>query len=129
MKKTNIILGIILFIAPSLLYKQKLRELYVQENGKIVKMKIIEKPSSCLGTKVKWFMKVEYQGKIFPKQIGGNYCENHSIGDLVEIRYLEDSNIILIPSESVWGDIYAGIGLSLIGLLSIIYYGFIKKNL
>jgi hypothetical protein len=128
MRKINIIIGIILFIAPLLLHKQKLRELEVEKNGKLVKMRIIEKPGSCLGTKVKWSMKVEYQGNIFPKQIGGNYCEEHSIGDMVEIRYLEGSDIILLPNESVWADIYSGIAISLIGLFAVIYYGFIKKN-
>jgi hypothetical protein len=127
MKKTNIILGIIIFISPWFLYKEKLRELRVEEQGKIVKMKIVKKPVSCLGTKVKWHMKVEYEGQTFDKQIAGDYCENHNIGDIVEIKYLENSNIILLPFESVWQDIYAGIALSLAGLIAIIYYGFIKK--
>ena len=73
-------------------------------------------------------MKVEYEGQIFDKQIAGNYCESHNIGDIVDIKYLENSNIILLPSESVCQDIYAGIAISLTGLIAIIYYGFIKKS-
>jgi hypothetical protein len=128
MKKINVILGIILFIAPLLLVKQGLRELEVEKNGKLVKMKIIEKPSSCLGTKVKWFMKVEYHNIIYPIQISGNYCEEHSIGDMVEIRYLEGSDIILLPSFSSKWQLFSTFSLSLIGLFAVIYYGFIKKN-
>ena len=127
MKKINIILGIIIFIAPWFLYKAKLRELKVEQQGKIVQMKIIEKPGSCLGTKVKWSMKVEYQGQIYFTQIGGQYCEEHNIGDIVPIKYLEGSDIIFLPNHSVWQDMYAGIALSLTGLIAIIYYGFIKK--
>lgn len=100
MKKINIILGVILFIAPLLLIKQGLREFEVERQGKLVLMKIIEKPNSCLGTKVKWFMKVEYNSVIYPIQIGGNYCEEYSIGDMVEIRYLEGSDTVLLPSFS-----------------------------
>lgn len=128
MRKTNILLGVIIFIAPWFLYSAKLRELKVEEQGKIVKMKIVEKPSSCLGTKVKWFMKVEYQGVIYPKQIDGNYCEKYNIGDLVEIRYLDGSGIILLANESVWQDIYAGLVFSFFGFLIIIFYIFIKKS-
>ena len=127
MRKVNIIFGIIIFIAPWFFYKAKFRELNTQREGKVVKMKIIDKPESCLGTKVKWFMKVEYNGKIFSKQISGSYCEKHQIGNWVEIIYLEGSNIILLPTESVWKDIFAGLGISIFGLIVIIYYGIIKK--
>ena len=128
MKKINVILGIILFIAPLLLIKQGLKELEVERQGNLVLMKIIEKPSSCLGTKVKWFMKVEYKNIVYPIQISGNYCEEHSIGDMVEIRYLEGSDIILLPSFSSKWQFFSTFSLSLIGLLAVIYYGFIKKN-
>lgn len=128
MKKTNIILGVILFIAPLLLIKQGFGELEVERQGELVLMKIVEKPGSCLGTKVKWFMKVEYRDIIYPIQISGDYCEEHKVGDLVEIRYLEGSDIILLPSFSSKWQFFSTFFLSLIGLLSIIYYGFIKKN-
>lgn len=128
MKKTNIILGLIILIAPWLLFEQKMRELNVEEQGQIVKMKIIDIPGSCLGTKAKWSMKIEYRGVIYSKKIPGNYCEEHRIGDWVDIKYLEGTDILLLPTDSVWGDIYAGIAMSLFGLFSILYYLFIKKD-
>ncbi|MFC3813319.1 hypothetical protein [Lacihabitans lacunae] len=91
MKKTNIILGIIIFIAPLFFLDSVYKEIEVYEKGELVKMKIIEKPGSCLGTKVKWHMKVEYKG---------NFCENHYIGDIVDIKYIEGSNIILLPYKN-----------------------------
>lgn len=96
MKKINVILGIIVFIAPWFLYKAKLRELRVEKQGVVVYMKIIQKPSSCLGTKVKWSMRGEYKEKIYFTQIGGQYCEEHKIEDIVPIKYLEGSDIIFI---------------------------------
>ncbi|MDI9862505.1 hypothetical protein [Flectobacillus roseus] len=128
MKRTNIVLGIIIFIAPLFFLNSVHKEIEVYEKGEIVKMKIIEKPSSCLGTKVKWHMKVEYQGKVFDTQIGGNYCESHRIGDIVDIKYLEGSNIILLPHENSYDQLIATIALSLVGLSAVIYYGFIKKK-
>lgn len=71
MRRVNIIAGIIIFIFPLFFIKSVFRQIEVYEKGKIVKMKIVEKPASCLGTKVKWFMKVEYKGNIYSTQIWG----------------------------------------------------------
>lgn len=76
-----------------------INNLKVQRYGSIVNMKIVEKPGSCLGTKAKWFMKVEYEGKVFPKQISGNYCENHSIGEVIQLVYLPGNTSVLFPGE------------------------------
>jgi hypothetical protein len=127
MRKTNIIIGIIFFIAPWLLYKEKMKELSVEEKGRIVKMRIIEIPISWFGGTTRQFMDVEYEGVIYSKRIGRNYCVEHKVGDLVDIKYLENIDFVLLPTQSVWGDIYAGIGMSLFGLVCIIYYGFIIK--
>ena len=121
MKIAIIIIGLIFFIGPLFLLPHSLREMEVEKKGKLVTMKIVEIPSSCLGTKVKWFMKVEYLGKMRPIQIIGNYCEIHSIGDLVEIRYLEGSEIILLPNYSSNRELISTLVLIIFGLITMIY--------
>lgn len=129
MKRSSyILIGLCFLIIPLFIIKSKIsQDLQVERKGKLVEMRIVDKPGSCLGTKVKWFMKVKYQGIVYSKQIGGAYCEAHNIGDMVQIRYLPGRDVVLLPKESVMLNIYAGILLSLVGLYSIIY-GIRKKS-
>jgi hypothetical protein len=129
LNKTEIVLSIIIMFFPLLLLKTKFQDLNIDKTGIIVPMKIVQKPYSCLGTKAKWFMKVEYQGKVYIKQIGGQFCEEHNLGDIVEMKYLENSTTVLFHHESVMSEIYAIFLLSFIGLSSLIYYSLIKKSL
>ncbi len=90
------------------------------KEGRLVKMEIVGKPSSCLGTKVKWMMKLKFNNKVYTKQISGAYCEEHQLGELVEVRYLEGVGLVLFPKEGVTMEIISStiMGLFGIGLLS-----------
>lgn len=127
MRKFYLIAGFIFFIGPLFLAKRGFEELEVQQKGELVKMKIVSKPISCLGTKVKWFMDVEYKGVVRPIQIGGNYCEEHKAGDYVDIRYLEGSEIILLPTRNSKSQLISTLLLSLFGLFVFVYYGIMNK--
>jgi hypothetical protein len=127
MRKLALIAGFIFFIGPLLSINHKLKELEVEQKGELVKMKIISKPISCLGTKAKWFMDVEYKGVIRPIQIGGNYCEKHKAGDYVDIRYIEGGDIILLPNYSTKTQFISIVVLSLFGLFVFVYYGIMNK--
>jgi len=100
----------------------------VKRYGSLVNMKIIHKPGSCLGTKVKWFMKVEYNGKVFSKQITGYYCENHTIGQVIQLVYLPGNNSVLFPGEPNMPDVISFIFLLFFGLL-ISVYGLFKSKI
>jgi len=123
MKRSSyILIGLCFLIIPLFITESKIsQDLQVERKGKLVEMRIVDKPGSCLGTKVKWFMKVEYQGIVYSKQIGGAYCEAHNIGDMVQIKYLQGQQRVLLPDESMMGEIYTGFLLSIFGLLLIIY--------
>jgi len=127
MRKFAIIAGLIFFIGPLLSINYKLKELKVEQKGELVKMRIVEKPISCLGTKAKWFMKVEYKGVVRSIQISGNYCEEHEAGDYVDIRYLEGGDIILLPSYSTKTQFISIAALSFFGLFVLVYYGVMNK--
>lgn len=89
------IIGAIFFI------KNDIANLDVLNSGKLVMMEIIDKPGSCIGTRAKWGMKVKYQDKVFSKQISSSFCEAHTIGDMIEVRYLEGEDRIVLPEENM----------------------------
>ena len=101
MKISSILLGIIITALSIYFINDDISSLRLINEGSIVNMEIIEKPKSCLGTRVKWFMKVKYQDKVFSKQISSIFCEEHNVGDIVQIRYLEGEEKILLLSEGL----------------------------
>jgi hypothetical protein len=61
----------------------------------------IENLPSCFGSiKKKRYMKLSYNGQYFSKQIDQNYCSDHFVGEMVDMKYLEGSNILLFPYEN-----------------------------
>jgi len=110
------IVSLIVFIAPLFLLKQVNKEWNVERNGEIVQVRIVEIPGSCLGTKVKWFMKFEYEGIIYPIQIAGNFCESHHIGDLVPLKTIRGSDIFLFPNYRAFSEFVSIGAMSIFGL-------------
>lgn len=96
-------------------------QLQIQNEGSIVKMKIIELPGVCSGTKAKYFMKVFYEGATYSKQISANFCETHRIGKNIEMKYLKGKDQILFPEEDVIGNLIAATAICLLGIFIIIY--------
>lgn len=122
MKLSYILLGIVIIGLSIAFIQDDFINLKVRNNGKIVDMEIIEKPRSCLGTKVKWFMKVRYQDKILAKQIPSIFCEEHRVGDIIQVRYLEGEDRILLPEEGVGLEFIASGVFILVGLY-VVYIG------
>lgn len=126
MKISNVLLGIVIIGLSIAFIQDDFINLKIKNEGKIVSMEIIEKPKSCLGTKVKWFMKVKYQNKILLKQIPSIFCEKHAVGDIIDVRYLEGEDRILLPEEGVTLSFIASGTFILVGLY-LIYHGMVKK--
>lgn len=98
------------------------RKFQVEKWGTIVEMTIEELPEICIGTKVKHYTKISYHGHIFIKQVGTNFCNEHKVGDVIQIRFKEGSNIILFPRESTITVFYMFGAFGLIGLGLIVHY-------
>lgn len=108
--------GIVLFIGGVILIFKNLDSLNVERNGKVVKMRIEQLPKSCIGSKVRYFVTYSYEGEIYDKATRGDFCERHSIGELIDMKYLEGSQVILTPNESVMMNLLSFGALGLLGI-------------
>lgn len=72
-------------------------------------------PSKCIGT-VPYFITFNYNGVLYDRQIRGNFCEVHKIGDEIEVKTLPGSSIILWPDDNGVVNFVCLIGLGLFGL-------------
>lgn len=127
MKLSNILLGLVVICISIAFIQDDFINLKIKNNGKIVSMEIIDKPRSCLGTKANWFMKVKYHNKILTKKIPGTFCEEHAVGDIIDVRYLEGEDRILLPDEGVRLG-FIGSGFFIIVGLYVLYHGLVNKS-
>jgi hypothetical protein len=93
----------------------------VEKKGILVEMRIIDKPQVCVGTQAKYNMKVQYNGRVFIKQIASSVCESYHIGDLIKMKYLEGDDQILYPQENVSLDFIAALIIALLAGILVIY--------
>jgi hypothetical protein len=114
--KSLFIAGVIFFIGNIILIFANLYKLDIDKYGKIVKMQIVKMPSSCMGTRVRYFVDYSYNGKIYSKATRGSFCEEHYVGELIDMKFLEGYDTILRPNESALKDLISGIILALFGL-------------
>lgn len=89
----------------------------IDQNGTIVKMEIIKLPISCSGTKINHYATLLYEGQSFVKRIPAGYCDNHRLGEMIEMKYLEGATNILFPNESLWLEFISSILIGLFGLV------------
>lgn len=94
----------------------------IAKNGKIVQMKITEIPGNVTSTKVKYHMTLSYKGKTFDKQIGVLTANRHSVGEMINMRYLEGNDKILFPQETGMLQFASGIFIALLGVFAIIFF-------
>jgi hypothetical protein len=110
-------IGMVFFIGSMILLYANYDTLDVERNGKIVKMKIERLPSSCIGAKVRYFVKYSYNNKLYDKATRGDFCKKHFIGELIDMKYLEGSKTILRPNESSFMNLISFGVLGLLGLV------------
>ncbi len=126
MKGSYMLIGLIIFLGPILFIRNDLVNLKIQTEGRSVLMEIVDKPNFCVGTRAKWMMKVKYGDLIFSKQISSSYCESHSIGDAVEVKYLEGYDEIVLPDENITFKFISSAVLMIFGIY-VIYLSFKSK--
>jgi hypothetical protein len=110
----------IFFVGSIILIVSNFGQLKIENEGEIVLMKIERLPASCLGTKVSHFVTLSYKGVSFQKKIGGSFCDEHHVGELIKMRYLEGADLTLFPNESVVSNLIAFALIGVIGLIILI---------
>lgn len=114
--------GLFFCIGGVVLFLSKIKTNELAKKGEIVKMVIVKLPIPCTGTKIQHFATFSYNRKMYVKAIGSVFCENHNIGDSVEMKILEGSPIILFPNESLSPDLISCVLLTIFGLLLCLVY-------
>jgi len=114
------ILGLVVFVGAVALIFKKYDDLNVERKGEVVKMRIESLPKSCVGARVRYFVIYSYNGQMFEKATRGDFCERHHVGELIDMKFLKNSETILRPDESVVMNIvsfgilaFLGIGISI----------------
>jgi hypothetical protein len=110
------------------LFIAKSRYLKVEQDGDIVQMQIEKKPVNCIGTKTSHYATFTYQGERYIKRISAVFCNEHNVGDLVEMKVLEGSSVILFPEESIEQELWLIGGLGLFSVLLLVMAGFSKRK-
>lgn len=114
--KFLIFFGFLFFIGSIFLLKDSIDIFNVGNKGQIVKMQIVKLPVSCIGSKVPYYVNFNYNGEIYNKQVRGNFCEKHHIGEMMDIKMLEGSSNILFPNQSGLFDLFSCCALGILGL-------------
>lgn len=109
--------GIILFIVTLFSFNTTYEKFRIGKNGHIVKMLLETLPQSCIGSKVPYFITLSYKGKTYERKTRGDFCDKHHIGELIDIKMLEDSKYIMFPRESGLFDLISLVVLNFFGLL------------
>jgi hypothetical protein len=115
--KSLFIAGITLLIIPLFSISNSYEKFKVEKYGHLVKMRIEALPNACLGTKVPYFVNFSYNGTTYDKQTRGDFCEKHSVGELINIRMLEGSKYVLFENESALFNLLSCGAISLFGLI------------
>src|SRR5688572_16777748 len=108
------ILGIVFFLGSIILIAKNFEKYNVQRYGVVVKMKIVDLPKSCVGARVSYYIVLQYNSQVYEKRTRGDFCEKHSVGEFIEVKFLEGSKNILFPNESALLDL---ISFGILGLM------------
>lgn len=121
--KLFVLSGITIIMLGALLIIGTMDELRVERNGGIVKMEILKLPISCLGTRSNHFMTLGYQNREYIKKIPGSFCDEHYVGEYINMLFLDESSVVLFPTESVGVELISSIFITLIGIFVVIKFG------
>ena len=120
--------GVVIFIGSIILMFTNYDTLNVERNGEVVKMRIEQLPKTCIGSKVRYFVTYSYEGEMYDKATRGNYCEEHYVGEQVDMKFLQGSKTILRPNESALMNLLSFAALGVLGaVISALQWRKIKK--
>lgn len=128
---SNFWFGFTLFFASILLLAGCYKLGEMQENAALVKMTIQSKrTSSGSGRRgTSYMVKFNYQGEQYVKDATPQFYDEHSVGDVVDMKYIERLDDVLFPDERVSDITFAIFGIVLlIGLITMVVSLFKKSR-
>ena len=96
-----------------------IKECNIQKNGDLVTATITYIPH-CIGAKIMYFMKFTYEGKVFDKKVGCGYADTYKIGDRIQLRHIDGSDIFLFENEKVEKEFISSGILAVLGITFIV---------
>jgi hypothetical protein len=122
------IAGAIFLIGSILLIVNNYDKINIDRNGSIVKMRIDDLPTICLGTKRRYIVAFSYNGKRYTKSMKGSFCQRHYVGELIDMKVYKESPKILFPHESALLNLISFAALGILGTaIMIIQWKKIRK--
>ena len=67
-----------------------------------------------------YFMKFTYEGKVFDKKVGCGYADTYKIGDRIQLRHIDGSDIFLFENEKVEKEFISSGILAVLGIAFIV---------
>lgn len=119
------LLGIALILVSFFFLKVKLDLYKVQNDGEVVQMTIIDLPNNCSARNS--LMQLQYENKRYFTRTKVNICQEHKIGDTIQMKYMKGFDEVLYPTESIISE-FVAIGIFLAVGLSSIALGFRRKT-
>lgn len=104
--------------------QHKLKEYDTQKNGQVITATITYVPN-CIGSKIRHFIKFNYDNKIYSKQIN-KPCEEYKVGEKLLLIHSAGTRIFLYENENLVKEFISVGLLALLGLF-LFLYGFLKK--
>lgn len=109
---------IIIFICLAPL-KRDIQEYEVQKYGQLITAMIRHIPL-CKGTKVRYFMQFNYEGRQFDKKVGCGFANTHKVGDAIKLKHIDGTDIFLFEDENKKKEFISTALLGLFGIVSIV---------
>lgn len=128
-RRTGLIGGVLLVILPVFTMLRDFRKLEVKEYGKAVQVTITKLPNDCIGgRKTKLFFHFEYQKKEYFRKMGTSFCQEHKVGQILEMKHLDKyDDVFVFPEENIFISMVAGVLLQCVGLFILVKYGVQKR--
>jgi hypothetical protein len=99
--------------------RRHIEEYNIQKNGELVTASITYVPH-CIGSKIRYFMRFTYREQEFEKKVGCGFSTTHKVGDTIQLKHIDGSNIFLFETEKIEKEFASAAVLAVLGITFIV---------